>query len=133
MNCVVCGAKDHACGGSTTTRGIDENILTVRESMMPKRDNMVRVDRGDGILVNMTKEEQDNFEAANADRSDRTTVYNYAIETQQLTPSSPPPGDRVVSSRTLRRPPTSRPTPESTVSPAPPTAPDTDSDEEEKD
>lgn len=108
MKCVVCGAIDKSCGGPTTTRGIDGNILVVRESMMPKRDDMVRVDRGDGILVNMTKEDQDNFEAANADRSDRTTVYNYAVETQQITPSSPAEGDRVVSSRTLRRPPNSR-------------------------
>lgn len=105
MRCFVCGAPDARCGGPTTGRPVDDNVTVIREAMMPKRDDMVRVDRGDGILVNMTKEEQENFEVANADRSDRTQVYNYAIQTQQLTPSSPAEGDRVVSSRTLRRPP----------------------------
>lgn len=82
---------------------------------MPKRDDMVRVDRGDGILVNMSQEDADNFEKANADRSDRTTIYNYAVQTQAVAPADAAASDRVVSSRTLRRPPTtSQPAPANT-------------------
>lgn len=104
-DCVVCGAKDKACGGPTATSPVDDTLAVIREKAMPKRDDMVRVDRGDGILVNMSKEEADNFEKANADRSDRTQVYNYAIETQAVTPADSASPDRVVSSRTLRTPP----------------------------
>lgn len=105
MNCPICGAPDKRCGGPTTGSPVDDNLIVIREKQMPKRDDMTRVDRGDGILVNMSKEEADNFEKANADRSDRTQVYNYAIETQAVTPADSAAPDRVVSSRTLRTPP----------------------------
>lgn len=67
-SCLICGAANASCGDHAKVSGAATDLPTIptKGEKMAYQGPLVRVDRGDGILIKMTRQEAQRFIRANA-------------------------------------------------------------------